>query len=47
MDDLTAVHVKKRMRPRHERTMQEEIESEFRLTDFYINSKRQTTIQDC
>jgi hypothetical protein len=43
MDDLTALHVKKRMISRHELTLQEKIELvnelEFRSTDIYINSK--------
>jgi hypothetical protein len=51
MDDLTTLHVKKRMTSRHEITLQEKNELsnelEFRLTDIYINSKakRQTTIE--
>jgi hypothetical protein len=40
MDDLTVVHVKKRMTTRHELTLQEQVELELRLTDLYINSKQ-------
>jgi hypothetical protein len=36
MDDLTVVHVKKRMTTRHELTLQEQVELELRLTDLYI-----------
>jgi hypothetical protein len=39
MNDLTAVHVKKSMTPRHELILEEKIELEYRLTGLYIISK--------